>query len=126
MIALGLLGFLVVAVGLVLILMAFPLPLTFAATYRRIAWLPVATLLVEAILWKPVLTTLSYFAVIPPLLTCIASLVLAAVGMNLATGPGRAEGSSALLRSTLIAAIPGVLLLAVLLYGFVNTMLGRA
>jgi hypothetical protein len=125
MIALGLVGCLVVAVGLVLILMVFPLPLTFAATYRRIAWLPVATLLLEAILWKPVLTRLSYLAVIPPLLTCIASLVLAAAGISLATGPDRAKGSG-LLRSALIAAIPGMFLLAVLLYGFVNTMLGRA
>jgi hypothetical protein len=45
MIALGLLGCLVVGVGVVLILMAFPLPLAFAATYRRISWLPVVTLL---------------------------------------------------------------------------------
>jgi hypothetical protein len=123
MITVGLVGCLVAA-SLVLTLMAFPRRFSFAARYRRVAWLPVAALLIEAVLWKPVLTKLSYFAVIPLLLTCIASLFLTAVGATLVvTARERNEGSTAALRATLIAAIPGMLLLALMLYGFVNAML---
>jgi hypothetical protein len=66
----------------------------------------------------------AYAAVIPLLLTCIASLFLTAVGATLVvTARERNEGSTAVLRATLIAAIPGMLLLALMLYGFVNAML---
>jgi hypothetical protein len=124
MITLGLVGCLVAA-SLVLALMAFPRRLSFAERYRRVAWLPVAALLFEGVLWKPVLTKLSYFAVIPPLLTCITSLFLAAVGATLVvTARERNESSTALLRATLIAAIPGMLLFGLMLYGFVNAILG--
>ena len=123
MITLGLLGCLVAA-SLVLTLMAFPRRFSLAERYRRIAWLPVAALLIEGVFWKPVLSKLSYFAVIPPLLTCIASLFLAAVGATLVvTARERNEGSTALLRATLIAAIPGMLLLVLMLYGFFNAVL---
>ena len=123
MITLGLLGFLVAA-SLALTLMAFPRRFNFTATYRRVAWLPTAALLIEAILWKPLLTKLSYFAVIPLLLTCIASLFLTAVGATLvATARGRNEVSTEVLRATLIAAIPAMLLLAVMFYGFVSAIL---
>ena len=50
MITLGLVGCLVAAV-VVVTLMAFPRQLDFALTYRRVAWLPVAALVVQAILW---------------------------------------------------------------------------
>lgn len=123
MITLGLMGCLVAA-GLVLALMAFPRRFSLAARYRQVAWLPVAALLIQGILWKPVLTKLSYFAVVPLLLTCIASLFLAAVGTTLVvTARERNERSSALVRATLIAAIPGMLLFAAMLYGFVKTLL---
>ena len=119
MIVLGLLGCLVVA-GLVLILLAFPRRFSLAARYRRVAWLPVAALLIEGALWKPVLMKLSYLAVVPPLLTCIASLFLSAIGATLVlTARERHEDATALLRATLIAAIPGMLLLALLVYGLV-------
>lgn len=122
MIVLGLMGCLVVA-GLVLILLAFPRRFSLAARYRRVAWLPVAALLIEGVLWKPVLTKLSYFAVVPPLLTCIASLFLAAIGATLVmTARERHEDATALLRATLIAAIPGMLLLALLVYGLVDAV----
>src|SRR5262245_42864984 len=107
--------------------MAFPRRFNFAATYCRVAWLPMATLLIEAILWKPLLTRLSYFAVVPLLLTCIASFFLTAVGATLvATARARNEGSSDVLRATVIAAIPAMLLLSLMLYGFVNTILGSS
>jgi hypothetical protein len=122
MIVLGLMGCLVVA-GLVLILLAFPRRFSLAARYRRVAWLPVVALLIEAVLWKPVLTNLSYFAVVPPLLTCIASLFLAAIGATLVMiARERHEDATALLRATLIAAIPGMLLLALLAYGLVDAV----
>jgi hypothetical protein len=106
MIVLGLMGCLVVA-GLVLALMAFPRRFSVAARYRRVAWIPVTALLIEGALWKPVLTKLSYFAVIPPLLTCIASLFLAAVGATLVMTARERDGdSTTVLRATLIAAIP--------------------
>ena len=123
MITLGLLGCLVVA-SLVLALVAFPRSINFVTTYRRVAWLPVAALLIEGILWKPLLARLSYFAVIPLLLTCCASVCLTAVGATLvATSRERNEGSRETLRATLIAAIPGLLLLALMFYGFVSAIL---
>ena len=126
MITLGLLGCFVAA-SLALALMAFPRRLNLAVTYHRVAWLPVVALLIEGILWKPLLTRLSYFAVVPLLLTCIASFFLTAVGATLvATARARNEGSSELLRATLIAAIPALLLLALMFYGFVNTILGSS
>jgi hypothetical protein len=125
-ITLALLGCLV-AVGLVLSLMAFPRRFNVTATYRKVAWLPVAALVIEAILWKPLLSKLSYFAVVPLLLTCLASLVLTVVGVTLgAAARERHERSKEVLRATVIAAIPGMLLLALMLYGLVNTMLDRA
>ena len=39
------------------------------------------------------------------------------------TARERNEGSTAALRATVIAAIPGMLFLALMLYGFVNAML---
>ena len=123
MITLGLVGCLVAA-SLVLALLALPRRLSFAARYRRVAWVPVAALLIEGALWKPVLTTLSYFAVIPPLVTCFASLLLAAVGATLVvTARERNEGFTAILRATVIAAIPGMLLVGLLVYGFVSALL---
>ena len=126
MITLGLLGCLVAA-SVVLTLMAFPRRFNVAVTYPRLAWLRVAVLLIEGILWKPLLTRLSYFAVVPLLLTCIASLVLTAVGATLvATARARNERSSELLHATLMAAIPALLFLALMFYGFVNTILGSS
>jgi len=122
MLTVGLVGCLVAA-SLVLTLMAFPRRFSVAERYRRVAWVPVAALLIEGVLWKPVLTKLGYFFVVPLLLTCIASLLLAAVGATLvATARERNESSTAMLRATLIAAIPGMLFLALMLYGFVNAM----
>jgi hypothetical protein len=114
-----------VAVAVIVTLMAFPRQLDFELTFRRVAWLPVASLLVQAILWKPLFAKLSYFAVVPLLITCIVSIVLAAVGATLvATTRGRHEESTALLRATLIAAIPGILLLGLMFFGFVSAALG--
>ena len=123
MIALGLVGCLV-AVGLVLTLLAFPRRFTVAARYRRVAWLPATALLIEGALWQPVLSKLSYFAVIPLLLTSAASLVLAAVGAILVVmARERNDDPVALLGATAIAAIPGLLLAALMFYGYINAVI---
>ena len=123
MITLGLVGCLVAA-AVVVTLLAFPRQLDFALTYRRVAWLPVAALIVQAILWKPLFSELSYLAVVPLLLTCIVSFILTAVGATLvATARGRNERSTAVLRAPLIAAIPGMLLLGLMFFGLVRSVL---
>ncbi len=89
-------------------------------TFRRLAWLPVTALVIEFTLAKPALSRLSYFAIVPPILTCLLSLFLAVVGATLvAAARERNEPSSGLVRATLVAAIPGVLLFAYMVYGFV-------
>jgi hypothetical protein len=58
------------------------------------------------------------------LLTSVASLVLAAVGATLVVmARERNDDAAALLGATAIAAIPGLLLLALMFYGFVNAMI---
>ncbi len=89
------------------------------STYRRLAWVPVAALVIELTLAKPALSRLSYFAIVPPLLTGLLSLFLTVVGATLvAVARERNEPSSGLVRATLVAAIPGVLLFVYMLYGF--------
>jgi hypothetical protein len=62
---------------------------------------------------------------VPPILTCLLSLVLAVVGATLvAAARERNEPSSGLVRATLVAAIPGVLLFAYMVYGFVLALVG--
>jgi hypothetical protein len=124
MITLGVLGCTIAAV-LVLTLLAFSKRFDLAAAYRRVAWVPVAALLIEAALWKPLLASLSYFGAVFPLLTGIASLFLATVGATLvATARARNEDTTEMLRATLVAAIPGMMLLALIFYGLVNAWLG--
>jgi hypothetical protein len=94
--------------------------------YRRLAWLPVTALLIEFALAKPALSHLSYFAIVPPILTCMLSLFLAVVGATLvAAARERNEPFSGLVRATLVAGIPGMLLFAYMIYGFVVTLLAR-
>jgi hypothetical protein len=95
-------------------------------TYRRLAWLPVTALLIEFALAKPALSHLSYFAIVPPILTCLFSLFLAVVGATLvAAARERNESFSGLVRATLVAGIPGILLFAYMIYGFVVTLVWR-
>ena len=119
MITIGLLGCFGVA-ALILALLLGAKAGAMEVTYRRLAWLPVTALVIEFALAKPALSRLSYFAIVPPLLTCLLSLFLAVVGATLvAAARERNEPSSGLVRATLVAAIPGMLLFAYLIYGFV-------
>ncbi len=122
MITIGLLAALVAA-ALVAALLVFPRRASLAAWFAWVAWLPLGALAIQAALWKPVLAKLSYFAVVPPLLTCVASLLLAIMGATLAiTARERNESTARLWRATLIAAIPGLLLLALVLYSFTRAV----
>ena len=119
MITIGLLGCLVLA-GLVAALVLIAKGDVLEVTFRRLAWLPVAALVIEFALAKPVLARLSYFAIVPPLLTCLFSLFLAVVGVTLvAVARERNEPSSGLIRATVVSAIPGMLLFVYMAYGFV-------
>jgi hypothetical protein len=123
MIVLGVLGCTVAAV-LVIILLVFSKRFDLVTVFRRVAWLPVAALAIEAALWKPLLANFGYAASIPPLLTGIASLFLATVGATLlASARARNEDTKGLLRATLMAAIPGMILLSLVFYGWVNALL---
>ncbi len=112
MITAGLLGCFGVA-ALILGLLLGPKAWGTEVVYRRLAWLPVTALVIEFALAKPALLCLSYFAIVPPILTCVLSLFLAAVGATLvAAARERNEPFSALVRATLVAGIPGILLFA--------------
>ena len=94
--------------------------------YRRLAWLPVTALVIEFALAKPALLRLSYFAIVPPILTCLLSLFFAVVGATLvAPARERNEPFSGLVRATIVAGIPGILLVAYMIYGFVVTWVWR-
>jgi hypothetical protein len=107
MIALGVLACLAAAI-LVVTLLAFSRRFNLAATYHRVAWLPVAALLHRG----GTVETAAH----EPELFCRHST--AAHGHR-----ERREGTTKLLRATLIAAIPGMLLLTYMFYGLVNAML---
>ena len=118
-ITIGLLGCFMVAAlvaGLVLAAKGGVLEVTF----RRLAWLPVTALVIEFTLAKPILSRLSYFAIVPLLLTCLFSLFLAVAGATLvATARERNEPSSRLIKATVVAGIPGILLFVYVTYFFV-------
>jgi hypothetical protein len=124
-ITIGLLGCLVIAAlvaGIVLAAKRGVLEVTFG----RLAWLPVTALLTEFTLARPMLSRLSYFAIVPPLLTCLFSLFLAVAGATLvAVARERNEPSSGLIRATVVAAIPGMLLFVYMLYSFVVASTSR-
>jgi hypothetical protein len=118
-------GCLAVAI-LVMGLLAAAKVSTIEVAYRRFAWLPIAALLLQFLLAKPILSHLSYFAIVPPPLTCLVSLFLAVVGATLlASARERNEPSSGLIRATVVAAIPGMLLFAYMTYSLVAALVSR-
>lgn len=116
------LGFLALSVGL------FPLAILFAlgrawtleVAFRRLAWVPLVALALQVILWRPLTQTLGYGSVVPPLLTCIVSLFFGIVGVTLLAASSNAKRRPQLLRSTMLASLPGVLLVAYIVIGFVR------
>ena len=125
MITIGLLGCLAVATVVTALLVVAKRG-ALEVTFARLAWLPVTVLLIEFALAKPVLSRLSYFAIVPPLFTCLVSLVLAVVGATLvAAARERNEPSSGLIRATVVAAVPGMLLFVYMAYGLVVALIRR-
>jgi hypothetical protein len=107
-------GFLGLFVGLVTLVILFALGRvwTLEVAFIRLAWVPVAALALQAVLWRPMTRALSYASIVPPLLTCIVSFFFGIVGATLLAGRPRSEWHPRLLRSTLLAALPGALLAA--------------
>jgi hypothetical protein len=67
---------------------------------------------------------LGYSFFIPPLLTAVASVLLAVVGATLvAAAKQRKAAYNSLLRATLVASIPGLLLFGYLSYALVNYLI---
>jgi hypothetical protein len=123
MVVAGLLGF-VAVLTMLLALALLAKVWTFEVAYLRIAWLPLAALAVQGILWKPMLGQFSYFAVAFPVLTAICSLLLLVVGFTLyLSGSGDTVSRPAILRATLVAAVPALLLAAYVVYGLLTAIL---
>src|SRR5262249_38539311 len=116
------LGFLALSVGLIPLAILFALGRvwTLEVAFIRLAWLPVVALALQAMLWRPLIRALSYASIIPPLLTCIVSLFFGIVGATLLAAHPRGEQRPRLLRSTMLASGPGVLLGAYIVVSLVR------
>jgi len=116
------LGLLAVSVGLVPLAIPFALGRiwTLEIAFRRLAWVPVVALALQAVLWRQLTHALSYGFIIPLLLTCIVSLFFGIVGATLLATRPSADRRAQLLRSTMLASVPGVLLVAYIVTSFVR------
>jgi hypothetical protein len=116
------LGFLALSVGLVPLAILFGLGRlwTLEVAFIRLAWLPVAALGLQPMLWRPMTQTLGYASIIPPLLTCIVSLFFGVVGATLLAGESRADRRPGLLWATMLASVPGALLVTYVLISSVR------
>ncbi len=116
------LGFLALSVGLIPLAILFALGRlwTLEAAFIRLAWVPAAALALQAMLWRPMTQSLGYASIIPPLLTCIVSLFFGTVGVTLLAGSKGAERRPGLLWSTILASVPGALLVTYVVASFVR------
>lgn len=108
------LGFLALSVGLVPLAILFALGRvwTLEVAFRRLAWVPVVALALQLMLWHPLTRALSYGFIIPLLLTCMVSIFFGIVGATLLASYPTAGRRPQLLRSTILASVPGSLLVA--------------
>jgi|SRR5215470_6310709 len=120
-------GFLALSVGLVPLAILFALGRLWSleVAFIRLAWVPVAALALQAMLWRAMTQTLGYASIVPPLLTCIVSLFFGVVGATLLAARSRAEWRPGLLRSTVLASMPGALLVTYVLLSFVRFFVKR-
>ena len=116
------LGFLALSVGLIPLAILFALGRlwTLEAAFIRLAGVPVAALALQAMLWRPMTQTLGYASIIPPLLTCIVTLFFGIVGATLLAGSSGGARRPGLLWSTMLAGVPGALLVAYVAISFVR------
>ena len=91
---------------------------TLEVAYIRISWVPVVALALQAVLVRPMAQALSYAFMIPPLLTCIVSLFFGVVGATLLAGRPRPERRPGLFRATVLASVPGALLVGYVVVSF--------
>ena len=99
---------------------------TIELAFVRVAWIPVTALLLEGLLFRKIAAAISYFAVAIPVLTCVV-LFLTLVGVTLvASARQRHEDDVRLLRATVVAAIPGAVLLGYILYAFTTDSLSSS
>ena len=110
------LGFLALLVALVLLVILFLLGRmwTLEVAFVRLAWIPLAALALQVILSRPMTRSLGYASILPPLLTCIVSLFFGLIGTTLLAARSRTERHPRLLWSTLVAGMPGALLIVYL------------
>jgi len=116
------LGFLALSVGLIPlgILFALGRVWTLEVAFVRLAWVPLVALALQMILWRPLTQALSYGFIIPLLLICIVSLFFGIVGATLLAAHPNAKQRPQLLRSTMLASVPGALLVAYIVVSFVR------
>jgi hypothetical protein len=119
------LGFLALSVGLVPLAILFALGRvwTLEVAFMRLAWVPLVALALQVTLWRPLTQTLGYGSIVPPLLTCVVSLFFGVVGATLLGAGPNAKRRPQLLRSTMLASVPGVLLVAYIVVAFVRFLL---
>jgi hypothetical protein len=117
-------GFLAFTVGLVPVAILFALGRrwTLEAAFIRVSWVPAAALALQGILWRPMTEALGYAFVIPPILTCFVSVFFTVIGVTLLTAGSQAGRRPYLLRATLLASPPGLLLVICLAIGLVRTL----
>ena len=115
-------GFLGSLVGLVTLVILFALSRvwTLEVAVIRLAWVPVTALALPGVLWRPMTRALSYASIVPPLLTCIVSFFVGILGATLLAGRPRSDWHPRLLRSTMLTALPGVLLAAYIVVSVVR------
>jgi len=116
------LGFLALSAGLVPLAILFALGRvwTLEVAFMRLAWAPLVALALQVTLWRPLTQTLGYGSIVPPLLTCIVSLFFGIVGATLLAGRSRVERHPGLLWSTILASVPGALLVTYVVVSFVR------
>jgi hypothetical protein len=119
MITIGLLSILVVAASALLFIL-LARRWTLETAFIRVCWIPLLALVLEGIVFGRLTSAFSYFAIAIPVITCIASLFLTLIGATLlAAAHQRQERHVGLVRATVVAAVPGGLLTAYVLYAFI-------
>jgi hypothetical protein len=109
---------------LALVLLVVALRWRVEVVYIRVAWIPLAGLIAQALSIKWLAVRLGFALIVPPLLTCIVSLFLAVIGATLlASARQRGEHVPNLLLATLVAAMPGVLGILYIVWSVVGSVL---
>jgi uncharacterized membrane protein len=127
MLTIALLGVLFLGALGVLLLCAIVQRARLERLFSRVAWVPAAALLLQAIFFFPLMQALSYGVFVLPLFTFVLSVLLVVMGATLvASARQRGEAHAHLTRSTLVASIPAVLIGGYILYDVVARVVSGA